>query len=163
MTGVHIIALVSALITVSVILELSRRRQLREKYALMWLAICVVVAAIAIAPGVFNHLAHDMGVINPPDLLTVAATLFLLVICVHLTWELGRTEEKIRTLAEEVTLLRNDLETSGDRSSSQRHSEQRSDRGRVVANAARVAGQYDDRPDDRGEPDDAGRRRPAPR
>lgn len=117
MSGVHIIALVSAVITLSVIVELSRRRQLREKYALVWLAVGVVVAAIAIAPGAFNDLAHAMGVINPPDLLTVVAALFLLVVCVHLSWELGRMEEKTRVLAEEVTLLRNDVEVmraSGD-------------------------------------------------
>ena len=109
MSGVHIIALVLAVVTVSVILELSRRRQLREKYALVWLAIGFVVAAIAIAPGLFNRLAHAMGVINPPDLLTVMAALFLLVVCMYLSWELGRMEEKTRVLAEEVTLLRNDV------------------------------------------------------
>ena len=109
MSGVHIIALVSAVVTLSVIFELSRRRQLREKYALVWLAISVIVAAIAVAPGLFNRLAHDMGVINPPDLLSIMAALFLLVVCVHLSWELGRMEEKTRILAEEVTLLRNDV------------------------------------------------------
>jgi hypothetical protein len=110
MSGVHIIALVSAVLTVSVILEMCRRRQLREKYALVWLSIGVVVVVIAIAPGLFNRMAHDMGVINPPDLLTVLAALFLLVVCVHLSWELGRMEQKTRILAEEVSLLRNDLE-----------------------------------------------------
>ena len=110
MSGVHIIALVSALVTVTVIIELSRRRQLREKYALVWLAVGIVVAVIAITPGLFNRFAHAIGVHNPPDLLTVVAALFLLVVCVHLSWELGRMEDKTRLLAEEVTLLRNDLE-----------------------------------------------------
>jgi hypothetical protein len=110
MSGVHIIALVSAVVTVTVIIELSRRHQLRETYALVWLAVGVVVAGIAIAPGLFNQFAHAIGVINPPDLLTVVAALFLLVVCVHLSWDLGRMEDRTRLLAEEVTLLRNDLE-----------------------------------------------------
>jgi hypothetical protein len=110
MSGVHIIALVSAVTTLSVIIELSRRRQLREKYAFLWLAVSVFVAIVAIAPGLFNRLAHAMGVINPPDLLTVGAALFLLVVCVHLSWELGRMEDKTRLLAEEVALLRHDME-----------------------------------------------------
>jgi hypothetical protein len=110
MSGVHIIALVSAVITVTVIIDLSRRRQLREKYALVWLTVAVVVAAIAIAPGLFNRMAHNMGVINPPDLLLVVAALFLLVVCVYLSWELGRMEDKTRLLAEELSLLRNDVE-----------------------------------------------------
>ena len=110
MSGVHIIVLVSAITTLSVIVELSRRRQLREKYAFLWLGVSVFVAVVAIAPGLFNRLAHAMGVINPPDLLTVGAALFLLVVCVHLSWELGRMEDKTRLLAEEVALLRHEME-----------------------------------------------------
>jgi hypothetical protein len=110
MSGVHIIALVSAIATLSVIVELSRRRQLREKYAFLWLGVSVFVAVVAIAPGLFNRLAHAMGVISPPDLLTVMAALFLLVVCVHLSWELGRMEDKTRLLAEEVALLRHEME-----------------------------------------------------
>jgi len=110
MSGVHVIALISAVVTLSAILEMCRRRQLREKYALVWLVVCVAVAAIAIAPGLFNRVAHAMGVISPPDLLTVLAALFLLVVCVHLSWELGRTEERTRLLAEELTLLRSEFE-----------------------------------------------------
>ena len=71
MTGVHIIALVSALVTLSVIVEFSRRRHLHEKYAVMWLAVAVVIAVFAIFPGLFNSIAHGVGVKNPPDLLGV--------------------------------------------------------------------------------------------
>jgi hypothetical protein len=110
MSGVHIIALVCAVATLTVIVELTRRRQLREKYAFLWLGVGVFVAVVAVAPGLFNRLAHDMGVISPPDLLTVVAALFLLVVCVHLSWELGRMEDKTRLLAEEVALLRNEVE-----------------------------------------------------
>ncbi len=114
MTGVHLIAIVAAVATITVIVELSRRRQLREKYALVWISVGVVMAVFAISPGLFNRMAHAMGVKNPPDLLTVMAALFLLVVCVHLSWELGRVEDKTRLLAEEVALLRNELETRTD-------------------------------------------------
>lgn len=114
MSGVHLIAIVAAVATITVIVELSRRRQLREKYALVWLAVGVVMAVFAISPYLFNHLAHSMGVKNPPDLLTVLASLFLLVVCVQLSWELGRMEDKTRVLAEEVALLRKELEAQKD-------------------------------------------------
>jgi hypothetical protein len=110
MTGVHLIAILAAVATITVIVDLSRRRQLREKYALVWLAVGVVMAVFAVSPGLFNSLAHSIGVKNPPDLLTVLASLFLLVVCVQFSWELGRMEDKSRLLAEEVALLRNDLE-----------------------------------------------------
>jgi hypothetical protein len=109
-TGVHIIALVSALITLSVIVELSRRRHLHEKYAIVWLTVAVIIAVFAIFPGLFNSLAHSFGVKNPPDLLTVMAALFLLTVCVRLSWEVGRLEDRSRILAEEVAILRKDLD-----------------------------------------------------
>ena len=120
MSGVHLIALLSAFATLIIIVELSRRRQLREKYAVVWLAAGVVVAVFAVAPSLFNRLAHSVGVINPPDLLTVLASLFLLVVCVQLSWEIGRLEDKSRSLAEEVALLRKDVDDLGalDRSAS---------------------------------------------
>lgn len=110
MTGVHIIALISAVITIGVLVELLRRRQLRQKYALTWVLVGVVVAVIAITPGTFNRAAHAVGVINPPDLLVVLAALFLLLVCVHLSWEIGRLEDKTRVLAEELAILRKDTD-----------------------------------------------------
>jgi hypothetical protein len=110
MTGVHIVALISALVTLSVIVELSRRRHLHEKYAVMWLAVAVVIAVFAIFPGLFNSMAHGVGVKNPPDLLGVLADLFLLTVCVRFSGEIGRLEDRSRVLAEEVALLRKDLD-----------------------------------------------------
>ena len=110
MTGVHIIALVAALVTLTVIIELSRRSQLRNKYTVVWLLVGLVIAVFAIAPGMFNYIAHGVGVKSPPNLLVVVAALFLLMVCVYLSWESGRLEDKTRVLAEEVALLRNELE-----------------------------------------------------
>ena len=38
------------------------------------------------------------------------AALFLLTVCVRLSWEVGRLEDRTRLLAEEVALLRKDLD-----------------------------------------------------
>ncbi len=110
MPGVHLIALVLAVITISVLVELLRRRQLRQKYALIWIVVGIAVAAVAIFPGTFNRVARDLGVVNPADLLVVLAALFLLLVCVHLSWEIGRLEDRNRQLAEELALLRNDVD-----------------------------------------------------
>jgi|HubBroStandDraft_3_1064219.scaffolds.fasta_scaffold1071214_1 hypothetical protein len=110
MTGVHIIALVSAVVTLSVTIELSRRRHLHEKFAILWLSVCLVIAVFAIAPGLFNSIAHSLGVKSPPNLLLVLAALFLLMVCVYLSWEVGRLEDRVRLLAEEISLVRRDVE-----------------------------------------------------
>lgn len=110
MAGVHLIALVAAVVTIGVMVELLRRRQLRQKYALMWVLVGVVVLVVAITPSTFNAVAHRLGVINPPDLLVVLAALFLLLVCVQFSWEVGRLEDRSRRLAEELALLRKEIE-----------------------------------------------------
>ena len=110
MSGVHIIALVCAGATLVAVVELTRRRHIREKYAVVWLGVALVILFFAIFPGLFNSWAHGMGVANPPDLVAVVASLFLLVICVRLSWEIGRLEDRSRTLAEEIALLRRQVE-----------------------------------------------------
>lgn len=110
MTGVHIIVILCALVTLSVIIELSRRRQLHTKYMVVWLLVGLLIAVFAIAPGWFNRIAHGVGVKNPPDLLVVVASLFLLMVSVYLSWEVGRLGDKTRILAEEVALLRNQVD-----------------------------------------------------
>jgi len=108
-TGVHLTVLVSTAATLGAVFELLRRRHIREKYAVVWLAVSVPMIVFAISPNLFNRLARAVGVVNPPDLLTVLACLFLLVVCVYMSWELGRMEDRTRRLAEEVALLRSEI------------------------------------------------------
>lgn len=145
MAGVHLIALVAAIVTIAALVEMLRRRQIRQKYAITWVIVGIAVAVVAVAPGLFNGLAHGLGVINPPDLLAVMAALFLLLVTVHLSWELGRLEDRSRLLAEEVALLRADLEErdarsdarsdvrSDARSGAIREADEQAVSGRVVA------------------------------
>src|ERR1700755_1675863 len=91
--------------------ELLRRRQLREKYAILWLGVSIVVIALAAFPGLLDWSAHRLGVSSPPNLLLFAAVLVLLLVSVHLSWEVSRMEEETRTLAEEIGLLRMQVES----------------------------------------------------
>jgi hypothetical protein len=44
----------------------------------------------------------------------LGAILFLLLVCMHLSWEVSRLEERTRILAEELALLRGNEEPVGD-------------------------------------------------
>jgi hypothetical protein len=110
MTGVEIIALVAAIVTIVIIIELVRRRYIHERFAVIWLFITLPIAFFGIFPNLFNHLAHAMGVKEPPALLSVLGVLFLLLVCVRLSWEVGRLQERAEVLAEEVALLRKQLD-----------------------------------------------------
>ena len=110
MTPTHVGAIVVGTIALICIVELLRRRQLKEKYAVLWLTVGAGMFVLGAFPGLLNTVADHVGVKDPPNLLLFAAALLLLSVCVHLSWEASRLEEKTRTLAEEVALLRERLD-----------------------------------------------------
>lgn len=110
MTGTHVFSIIVAIGSVVSMLELLRRRQLKEKYAVLWLGVGLGMLVLGLFPVLLNKVADVVGVKDPPNLLLFAAALLLLLVCVHLSWEASRLEEKTRTLAEEVALLRQKIE-----------------------------------------------------
>jgi hypothetical protein len=92
------------------ILRLVRRRQLGGKYAMLWTAVAVVLGVLAIWPGLLKSLSELVGVYYPPALFLLITTGFLFLIVIQFSWELSRNEDRTRTLAEEIALLRAELD-----------------------------------------------------
>jgi hypothetical protein len=92
------------------ILRLVRRRQLRAKYSLLWLAVGVSFVVLGVSPGLLDWAARKAGVAYAPDLLFLVGTLFLVLVVMHLSWELSRLEDRTKILAEEVALMRTELQ-----------------------------------------------------
>ena len=105
-TRAHILLIVAAGISVGYIFWLLRQHQLRSKYALLWLGIGIVLVPLAVFPGVLNTVADWLGVAYPPAAFLFLAVGFLFFVVVHFSWELSRLERRVRTLAEEIALLR---------------------------------------------------------
>ncbi|MGQ0521062.1 MAG: DUF2304 domain-containing protein [Actinomycetota bacterium] len=95
-----------ALVNVAVVLELVRRRQLKEKYALLWLGVGVAGILLGAGRGLVDRLATVVGVDYGPSAVFLGAIAFLGMVCMHLSWEVSRLEERTRALAEEMALMR---------------------------------------------------------
>ena len=106
-----ILGLIGSLATLVVLFEMLRRRHLREKYALLWGTVAVLTLVIAIFPGVLDWASRLVGVEVASNLLFFMASMLLLLVSIQHSYELGRLEEKNRTLAEEIAIVRLDLET----------------------------------------------------
>jgi hypothetical protein len=90
----------------AVIVELLRRRQLREKYAVLWLAVGLLVVPLGLFPQVLDSAAEAIGVVSGVSLVLFLGMVFLLLVCIHLSWEVSRLEEETRTIAEELAIHR---------------------------------------------------------
>jgi hypothetical protein len=107
----HVMPLIAGLIAVGFMVELLRRRQLKEKYAVLWVVIGAGMLLLAIWPGLLDITARALSIKSGPNLLLFVAALVLIVVCVHLSWEVSRLEDRSRALAEEVGLLRLELDS----------------------------------------------------
>jgi hypothetical protein len=92
------------------ILRLVRRRQLRAKYAMLWVSVGLVLGVLATFPVLANTAAQWVGVDYQPAALLFGAVAFLFLLVVHFSWELSRLEDRSRIVAEELAMLRNRLE-----------------------------------------------------
>lgn len=106
MTANLILGIVGSLVTLVLLFELLRRKHLREKYAILWVVVALGTLVVAAFPQLLFWMSDLVGVEVPANLLFFFASMLLLGISVHHSYELGRLEERTRTLAEEVALLR---------------------------------------------------------
>lgn len=106
MSSTFTLGLIGGAVTLVVLFEMLRRQRLREKYAVIWVVVVGATLTLAIFPGLLSWAARLLGVQVPANLLFFGAIMLLLVISIQLSYEIGRLEERTRTLAEEVALLR---------------------------------------------------------
>lgn len=119
MKAAYVLGLIGSVVTLVLLFELLRRRHLREKYAIFWVVVALATIVIAVFPSTLFAAATLVGVEVPANLLFFGASMLLLGVTIHQSYELGRLEERTRTLAEEIGLLRLELE-SYQRSAQQR-------------------------------------------
>lgn len=107
----YIVGIIGCLLILAGIVELLRRRQLTEKYAILWLVIGLIVLVLtALGPNLLLVLTHALGFAVPANLLFFLAIVFLICVSLHLSWELSRSENETRKIAEELAILRLDFE-----------------------------------------------------
>jgi hypothetical protein len=109
----YILGFVGSVATLVLLFEMMRRRRLREKYAVFWVIVSLFTLVVAVFPGTLTSTARLVGVAVPANLLFFVASMLLLGVSIHHSYEMGRLEERTRTLAEELALLRLQIETEG--------------------------------------------------
>lgn len=106
----YLFALVVAVLLLGALFWLLRTQRLREKYSVLWFAVIVGVVLLTFVPAITGWITGVVGVTTPINLVFILAFLVLLVVCIQLSIEISTLEESARTVAEEVALLRLELE-----------------------------------------------------
>jgi hypothetical protein len=105
-----LISLIAALAGLALVIELVRRRKLREDYSLLWLATAAAILLLTLSRPVYDQIALWIGVVTyPPALLFAVAILFVLIILLHYATVLTKLSGENKRLAQEVALLRQEM------------------------------------------------------
>jgi hypothetical protein len=110
MSNTYLVALVGSIMVLLGIVELLRRRQLGEKYAVLWLVVGILLLIFTVFPGLLTGIASGLGVAVPTNLMFFVGILFLVGVVLHLSWEVSRLENETRKLAEDQAILRLEVE-----------------------------------------------------
>lgn len=92
------------------VIWLVRERRLREKYALLWLSTSLFVILLTVSRRFLEVAAQSVGIYYPPSLLFLVGVLFLLAVAIGQSVTLSRLSESNHCLAQEVALLRKQVE-----------------------------------------------------
>jgi hypothetical protein len=100
----YVFGILAALATLGVVVEMLRRRRLRERHAIWWLMAGTVALVIGIFPDALVWAARVVGVDVPTNLVFFVSIAVLVLVCIQHSAELTDLENETRTLAEESAL-----------------------------------------------------------
>ncbi|NOZ27303.1 MAG: DUF2304 domain-containing protein [Chloroflexi bacterium] len=112
------------LLVLGVVINLVRTRKLQERFALLWL---LAASGLVVSPLIIDwldRLAYALGFDYPPGLLLLLAVIGLLLILFQFSLNISRYHEQIKVLAQEVALLRHDLDELARRVAGERDAEE---------------------------------------
>jgi hypothetical protein len=99
---------------VLVVLELIRKRRLKERYALLWLATGIILLVLSAWREGLNTIAGWLGVTGyPPAVLFAVATLFVLLVLLDYSTVISKLADQNTVLAQRLALLEERLNRDG--------------------------------------------------
>lgn len=109
MTRVTLFSICASAALLLYILEMVRRRKLREEYSILWLAGSVVILVLSIKQDWLVGLAHAAGIAYPPSFLFLVGILFILLILIHFSIAISKLHQMNKKMAQEIALLKSAL------------------------------------------------------
>ncbi|GAA3874211.1 hypothetical protein GCM10022381_16290 [Leifsonia kafniensis] len=114
-TASYILGIVGALLTLGVVVEMLRRRRLRERHAIWWLIAGILALVVGVFPVTLTWAAGVVGVAAPTNLIFFVSVAILFLVCIQHSAELTALESQSQLLAEKLALQGLRLEDLEDR------------------------------------------------
>jgi hypothetical protein len=111
------------------ILEMVRRRRLREEYSWLWILAAIGYFLVAAFPGLAARVAGFIGSNDPVSTFTFIGLFFLFVICIQFSVQISRLTEQSKNLTQQVAILDSELRVLTAANDSEHTAEQQGGQG----------------------------------
>ena len=101
----YILGIFVAIFTLGIVIEMLRRRQLRERHAVWWLVAGGAALIVSVFPSILVATANFLGFEVPTNLVFFASLVVLFLVALQTSSELTKVESHNRNLAENIALL----------------------------------------------------------
>jgi hypothetical protein len=105
-----IFAIVASILIMMIVVELVRRRRLREEYSWLWLLTGVVIILLVVWYDLLVYVTHLIGAIAPTTTLFIFGLLFLMLISLHYSLQISKLSHQVKEMAQQLTLLKGQVE-----------------------------------------------------
>lgn len=103
---VRILAVVLSSSLLILVLLLVRRRVLREEYTPIWMFVSIGIATLSLRLDMFRAVSRAIGAWTPSSTIFFLGEIFLVLLCLNYAVRLSRHDLQIKTLAQELAVLR---------------------------------------------------------
>lgn len=104
-TNLRIVAIAGSLALLIFIIELVRRRHLKEEYSVLWVATALALLLLAAWEGLLRDLAHFIGANSQASTLYFFSILFVVFLLLHFSVRVSNLERRVVVLLQEIALL----------------------------------------------------------
>jgi hypothetical protein len=103
------VALIFGIGMLILIIDLVRRRKLREEYSWLWLMTSSGILLLTLWFGLLKWVTHVVGAIAPASTIFLFAFLFLILISLHFSVVISKLTDRNKELAQRYALLELEL------------------------------------------------------
>ena len=102
----YVLPMLFVIATITTMIVLMRRRVMKERFTVWWAVLSLGVVVFVVFPPLLPFIAEHLGFQTPSNFVFFVASLMLLLMSVQFSVEISQLEEKTRTLAEQLGILR---------------------------------------------------------
>jgi len=101
-----VFAIIAAILLMVLVVELVRRRKLREEYSWLWLLTGGSIILLVIWYDLLVLITRLIGAIAPTTTLFIFGLLFLMLISLHYSIQISKLSYQVKEMAQQLTLLK---------------------------------------------------------